>query len=133
MWLFGSSDTRKAKQLVRLADQTIALMQEILSNLPTNDPNRRMVEAHLERRRKSRDRYSMLARGESDDSERLMPTLSNFDIWRGSMEGDALPPGEWSGLFFHYVPGQDRPLVVFGREPEFNESQKRFMARFGNV
>jgi hypothetical protein len=108
MWPFGSSDTRKAKQLESLADRTIALMQELLSKMPTNDPNRNIVEAHLERRRNEQDRYSMLARGESDDMELLMPILSDFDIWKGRMEAE-LQFGSSVTSFVSYLKEIKRP------------------------
>ena len=67
MWPFESGEARKAKQLVRLADQTISLMQSHLSQMARDVPDRGIVEAHLARRHEERDRYAKLARRKRRD------------------------------------------------------------------
>jgi hypothetical protein len=41
-----------------------------------------------------------------------------------------LPEGEWDGPFFHRVPKSGKLITVFGKVPDYYESQKRFTERF---
>ena len=101
--LFGFGGRGRAKHLVRLANQTIAMMQNMLSEMSDDDPNRRIIEAHLVRRVQQLDRYSMLARGETDMSEQIAPTMSGYDIWKGSMENEIGEFGSSTDRFVWYL------------------------------
>ncbi|MGC1135808.1 MAG: hypothetical protein WA941_23490 [Nitrososphaeraceae archaeon] len=41
-----------------------------------------------------------------------------------------LPEGEWDGPFLHQVPKSRKLITVFGKVPDYYESQKRFMEKF---
>jgi hypothetical protein len=43
---------------------------------------------------------------------------------------DALPEGEWDGPFRLVVPSINRIVYIFGRVPDYHESQKEFKKRF---
>jgi len=84
--LFG--DRRRAKSLVGMAKQTIEIMVRMLRELPEGSSDRKLIEEHVTRRAKALERYSMLARGELDDMERLMPTMKNYETSKRSMENE---------------------------------------------
>ena len=85
--LFELGDRGRAKTLLKLADETINVMQQALGELPEG-PDRELIEEHLSRRINARDRYAMLARGETDDLERLSPTMKRYEIWKTSMDNE---------------------------------------------
>ena len=41
-----------------------------------------------------------------------------------------LPEGEWDGPFYLRVPTLGKLITVFGKVPDYYESQKRFMGKF---
>lgn len=43
---------------------------------------------------------------------------------------NALPPGDWDGPFRAAVPKISRVINVFGRVPDYHDSQKIFMRKF---
>jgi hypothetical protein len=44
-------------------------------------------------------------------------------------EDTGRPSAEWTGPFRLYVPSLDRTVRIYGRYPDFEQSQSRFLAR----
>ena len=99
--LFG--DRGRAKILVKLAKQTVEIMTRMLHELPEGSPDRKLIEDHLNKRINALERYSMLARGESDDVERLMPTMRNYGTWKRSMENEIEEFSSSTQVFVWYL------------------------------
>ena len=92
----------RARKLTKLADRSITMMEGFIRAMQEST-DKAMVEEHLSRRRKARDRYAMLARGEIDDMERIMPTMSNYETWKRSMENETGKFGVDSKTFVWYL------------------------------
>lgn len=92
----------RARKLTKLADRSITMMEGFIRAMQEST-DKAMVAEHLSRRRKERDRYAMLARGEIDDMERIMPTMSNYETWKRSMENETGKFGVDNQTFVWYL------------------------------
>ena len=61
--------------------------------------------------------------------------FTSEECWHVATEGgsDSRPSADWSGPFRLYVPSLGRMIRVYGRYPDLEQSQKRFLARVKNA
>ena len=101
--LFGGGERANAKKMTKLAQQTIDMMQEFLSQMEPNSPDKAIIEDHLVRRKRQIEGWTKRARGEADELDILGQTAEMDKIYMTSMENEIYEFGGNAETFVWYL------------------------------